>query len=225
MSIKGIIFDVDGVLLDSMEIWDQAPEIYLKREGVEPEENLGEKMFAMSMTEAAEYIKKQYLPDYPVSKILDGVTDTIRTFYEQEVPLKPGVREALRWIRNQGMPMTAATSSERSVITAALKRLGILSCFQKIFTCEEIGAGKDRPDIYYAAQQEMACAVKETIVFEDSYHALQTAKNAGFVTVGVYDRFSEKQKEEIRALADYYLEVLSADHVSDCIVHDRSGKE
>ena len=60
------------------------------------------------------------------------------------------------------------------------------------------------------------------MVFEDSFYALQTAKKAGFVTVGVYDRFSEEQKDEIRMLADHYLERLSADQVRSCIAkHDR----
>lgn len=208
--------------MDSMGIWDQAPEIYLQSQGITPEKHLGQKMFAMSMTEGAEYIKKYYLADFPVTKILDGVTDTICTFYEQEVLLKPGVEETLRWIQKQGIPMTVATSSEKNVISKAFERLGIFSCFQQAFTCEEVGAGKDRPDIYYAAQQEMACRVEETIVFEDSFYALQTAKKAGFVTVGVYDRFSEEQKDEIRMLTDHYLERLSADQVRSCIAkHDR----
>lgn len=225
MSIKGIIFDADGVLLDSMGIWDQAPEIYLRSKGITPEKHLGQKMFAMSMTEGAEYIKKHYLADFPVTKILDGVTDTIRTFYEREVLLKPGVEETLRWIQKQGIPMTVATSSEKNVIGKVFERLGIFSCFQQIFTCEEVGAGKDRPDIYYAAQQKMAGMVKETIVFEDSFYALQTAKKAGFVTVGVYDRFSEDQRGEIRMLADHYLEKLSADQVRACFAQHDSGKE
>ena len=225
MSIKGIIFDADGVLLDSMGIWDQAPEMYLRSKGITPEKHLGQKMFAMSMTEGAEYIKKHYLADFPVTKILDGVTDTICTFYEQEGLLKPGVEETLRWIQKQRIPMTVATSSEKNVISKAFERLGIFSCFQQVFSCEEVGAGKDRPDIYYAAQQEMACRVEETIVFEDSFYALQTAKKAGFVTVGVYDRFSENQREEIQMLADHYLGKLSADQVRACIAQHDSGKE
>lgn len=225
MSIKGIIFDADGVLLDSMGIWDQAPEMYLRSKGITPEKHLGQKMFAMSMTEGAEYIKKHYLADFPVTKILDGVTDTICTFYEQEVLLKPGVEETLRWIQKQRITMTVATSSEKNVISKAFERLGIFSCFQQVFSCEEVGAGKDRPDIYYAAQQEMACRVEETIVFEDSFYALQTAKKAGFVTVGVYDRFSENQREEIQMLADHYLGKLSADQVRACIAQHDSGKE
>ena len=81
--------------MDSMGIWDQAPEIYLRSKGITPEKHLGQKMFAMSMTEGAEYIKKHYLYGFPVTKILDGVTDTIRTFYERRVLLKPGVEETL----------------------------------------------------------------------------------------------------------------------------------
>ena len=211
--------------MDSMGIWDQAPEMYLRSKGITPEKHLGQKMFAMSMTEGAEYIKKHYLADFPVTKILDGVTDTICTFYEQEVLLKPGVEETLRWIQKQRIPMTVATSSEKNVISKAFERLGIFSCFQQVFTCEEVGVGKDRPDIYYAAQQEMACRVEETIVFEDSFYALQTAKKAGFVTVGVYDRFSENQREEIQMLADHYLGKLSADQVRACIAQHDSGKE
>ena len=92
----------------------------------------------------------------------------------------------------------AATSSDRRVVEGALKRLKIMDCFARIFTCTEIGAGKDQPDIYLAAAAFMGTRPEETWVFEDALYALETAKKAGFRTVGVFDAFSAGDQGRLR---------------------------
>ncbi len=77
-----------------------------------------------------------------------------------------------------------------------------------IFTCTEVGHGKDEPDIYEAGRRAMGTEKSETAVFEDAYYAVKTAKNAGFFVAGVYDRY-EKQTEEIKKFADAYIENFS----------------
>lgn len=104
--------------------------------------------------------------------------------------------------------MVAATSSDRQVVERALKRLNVMNYFDRIFTCTEIGAGKVKPDIYLAAAEYMGTLLKDTWVFEDVLHAIRTAKNAGFRTVGVYDASSMESLEEIKVISDIYLEKL-----------------
>ena len=105
--------------------------------------------------------------------------------------------------------MVIATSGDRKNAQAALKRLNVLSFFQGMFTCSEIGSGKDQPDIYHAAALQMDTDPSRTWVFEDALHALRTAKKAGFQTVGVYDRASSADQEDIRKTADIYLPEFS----------------
>lgn len=204
--VEGIIFDVDGTILDSMGIWDDAGEIYLNSLGIEPENNLGKILFSMSMREGAEYLKKTYGLKSNISEIVDGINNTIFQFYENDVLLKNGMLEFLQYMKDRAVPMTVATTSDRIVIEAAFQRLKIEKYFMKIFTSSEIGKGKNEPDIYFAAADFMGTNIENTWVAEDAIHAIKTAKNAGFKTIGIYDDSSREVQEEIKKVSDLYIE-------------------
>ncbi len=203
--IKGAIFDLDGTVLDSMQVWDKAGEMFLKSMGIEAEPGLSKIMFSMSMTEGAEFLKDRYRLDMDIPAIMAGINRTIEDFYSYQVPLKEGVEQFLKDMKQAGIKMVAATSSDRQVVERALKRLNVMNYFDRIFTCTEIGAGKVKPDIYLAAARYMGTLPKETWVFEDALYAIRTAKKAGFMTVGVYDASSMEDREEIKAICDIYL--------------------
>ena len=95
-NIHGAIFDVDGTLLDSMVIWEEAAVRYLHSLGFEPEENLSEKIMTMSMEEGADYVIAHYGVNLTRKEILDGIRELIRGFYEDEVQLKPGVEQVIK---------------------------------------------------------------------------------------------------------------------------------
>lgn len=202
--IKGAIFDVDGTLLDSMEIWEDVAIRYLKSIGVEAEPDLPEVMFTMSLPEGAAYVKEHYRLTQETDEIIKGVLDIIRNYYEETAPLKPGVTKILEELSRKRIPMTVATSNNKEEVEAAFKRLGIASYFSRIFTCEEVGAGKTRPDIYMKAAEYMGTRPEETVIFEDVLHAIRTAKKAGFLAVGLYDEASKADQEEIKKEADWY---------------------
>ena len=138
-------------------------------------------------------------------QVVKGLAREVREFYAERVPLKEGVRQFIEEFRERKIPMAIATSGDRENTEAALKRLKIYSYFQGIFTCSGIGSGKNQPDIYYAAALQLDTDAKETLVFEDAYHALRTAKKAGFKTVAVYDRSNDKNLAHIWNMADIYL--------------------
>lgn len=203
--INGVIFDVDGVLLNSMPIWENLGELYLREFGIEAEKDLGKKLFTLSMEEAAEYLINQYNLNQSVEEVVSGFVKEVREFYEERVPLKEGVREYLNEFRTRKIPMVIATSGDRKNAEAALKRLKIYSYFQGIYTSSEIGSGKDQPDIYFAAALQLDTDPEQTWVFEDTLHALRTAKTAGFRTVAVYDKSSDRDLAEIWNIAEIYL--------------------
>ena len=203
--IKGAIFDVDGTLLNSMPIWDEAGELYLKSRGIVPENGLGQKMFTMTMEEGAGYLKETYRLKESTEDIIKGVNRRIEEFYLYSVQLKPGAERFLACLRERSVRLTAATSSDRYLVEAAFARLGIEKYFEKIFTCTEVGAGKDKPKIYFEAAAHMGVDPEETLVFEDALHAINTSLSFGFKTVGIYDASSEKQQEEIRKKVHIYI--------------------
>lgn len=207
--MKGAIFDVDGTLLDSMGIWEDAGARYLKGLRIEPKTGLSEILFPMTIEEGAAYIKKQYGLNESIPEIVQGVLETVKHFYYYEVKLKEGVQEFLEKMKQKEIPMVIATSSTRDHVEAAFRRLGVDSYFEAIFTCSEVGEGKKNPLIYQRAAQYLQTKPGETYVFEDALYAIETAKNAGFCTVGVYDRFSENEQEQIKCKADVYLKNMT----------------
>jgi HAD superfamily hydrolase (TIGR01509 family) len=100
--------------------------------------------------------------------------------------------------------LCVATATDRPLAEAALSRSGLLSYFGEIFTCGQIGRGKDEPDIYHAAHRFLNTPKPATWVFEDALYAAITAKAAGFPVVGVYDPYTDRG-EAIRAVADRYI--------------------
>jgi HAD superfamily hydrolase (TIGR01509 family) len=206
--IKGAIFDLDGTILDSMPVWDNAAEMFLNSIGIEAEPGLGKIMFSMSMTEGAEFLRDRYGLDMDADAIITGINHTIEDFYCYQVQLKEGVEQFLKDMKKAGIKMVVATASDRNVVEKALKRLNVMNCFDRIFTCTEIGAGKIRPDIFLAAVEYMGTLPRDTRVFEDALHAIKTAKNAGFRTVGVYDVYSKENMEEIKETCDIFLNKL-----------------
>ena len=164
---------------------------------------ISEKIMTMSMEEGADYLIDHYGVSLTRTQILDGIRELIRGFYEDEVQLKPGVEQVIKSLASKDIPMIIATSSDSACVTAGLKRLGVWSYFKGILTCSDIGKGKTEPDIYLAAAKNIGSKPSETIVFEDALHAIVTAKNAGFITVGIYDSYNQDE-EKIRKVADFY---------------------
>ncbi len=203
--IQGAVFDVDGTLLDSMAIWDEAAPRYLQTMGIEPDGRLSEILAPMTVDEGAKYIGEKYKIREELGQIARGVLDIVRDFYFFEAPLKRGAVEFLEALSRKGIPMAAATSGDYRLVKAAFQRLGIDGYFQAVLTCSEVGAGKTDPLIYQTAAGRLGSRAEVTCVFEDALYAVRTAGRAGFRTVGVYDEYSEKDREEIEKLSDIYL--------------------
>ena len=202
--LKGAIFDFDGTLVDSMFIWDTIGEDYLRSLGKEPHEDLKETFMTLTLEEAAEYYRTHYGVTLSVKEIVDGVNTMVEGIYRTRVALKQGVADFLAQLKDNGTRMCIATVTDRYLVEETLDRLGILQYFSEIFTCAEVGYGKDKPIIYQKALEHLGTTKNETYVFEDSLFALKTAKADGFTTVGVYDRHENRQ-DNLKNLADYYI--------------------
>lgn len=203
--IKGIIFDVDGTILNSMPVWENLGELYLQANGKTAEKDLRDRLYTMDFRQGAEYLKEQYGLEQTVEEVLDGLNQKVRSFYEYKIPLKEGVREYLEQLRELSLPMVLATSGERSHVERAFVRLGIRNWFEGLLTCSEMGTDKNHPDVFLAAALQMDLDPAEILVFEDAFHAIKTARQAGFKTVAVYDPANDGDLAKIRETADIYL--------------------
>ena len=204
MRLRGAIFDMDGTLLDSMKVWENAGEDYLRTLGCVPEEGVGELMKSMSLQQAALYCRERYALPLSVEEIMAGVNGRVERFYRQEARLKPGALDFLRTLSQRGVRMCLATATDLHLVEAALDRCGVRTYFSALFTCTQVGSGKDEPHIYRAALRHLGTGRADTLVFEDALYAARTAKGDGFVTVGVADAY-EKNEGELERLSDFFL--------------------
>lgn len=204
--IKGIIFDVDGTLLDSMHIWGELGKRYLSYVGIEAKPGLAKILFPMSLDESSEYLKEAYSLSDSVEKITNDTVKILSDFYRYEATPKIGAVEFIKYMQNRNIPMAIATSGDRRILDTALERLGISGRFTAVLTCSDLKTNKRVPTIYLRAAELLGTKPEETAVFEDVLHAIKAAKSAGFVTYAVEDDSSIQNRDEIKETADYYLQ-------------------
>jgi HAD superfamily hydrolase (TIGR01509 family) len=159
----------------------------------------------MSLLQSATYIRERYQIPLTVKEIMDGINHTVEDFYFHTVQPKECVVAFLEQMKMRGVKMCIATATDRYQVEAALKRCGIESFFSEIFTCTDVGHGKDEPIIFQKAMEYLGKTKADKVVFEDAYHAAKTAKADGFITVAVYDSYETKQAE-LHSVSDCFLE-------------------
>lgn len=209
MDMEGAIFDLDGTLLDSMKMWRTIGVQYLSSKGAKDTSTITEEIRFLDLIPASEFMAEKYLPSYTGEQIYTEIKAMIRDFYETKVQLKEGVMEFLTYLRDKDIPMSAATATDRELFMPALKRLGVADFFTGYVTNVEVGRGKHFPDIYDGARELIGTPREKTYVFEDIFVGANTAKNAGYKVVGVYESMaSEKEREDLIRVADIYVERL-----------------
>ena len=179
---RGAIFDADGTLLNSMYVWNELGERFLRGLNIEPEKNLSEVLSQMSLNESSIYLMNKYSLKMKPDEIIEGILKIIEDFYFYEVELMPGVKNFLETLSMKKIPMVIATSGDRKLLNAALKRNGIEKYFEAIFTCDELNTTKREAKIFITCSKYLGLKPNETAVFEDAEFALETTKDAGFIT-------------------------------------------
>ena len=189
INFKGAIFDADGTLLNSMYVWDELGERFLRGLNIEPEKNLSEILSQMSLYESSLYLKNKYSLNMTLDEIFEGILKIIENFYLYEVELIKGVKNSLENLKQNNIPMVIATSGDKKLLRAALKRNEIEKYFEEIFTCDELNTTKREAKIFMACSKFLGLKPEDTAVFEDAEFAFETAKKAGFITFLVKEDF------------------------------------
>lgn len=204
MKYKGIIFDLDGTLIDSMSVWDHVGKDFLIGQGIHPPQDLNDRIKNMSFEQSARYFEDAFGLSLTVKEIIAEFNRLAEHQYKYFISLKPYVREFLEKAKKRDIKMCIATANDKILTTYVLNRSNSTHYFEFILTSEEVGSGKDNPEIYKQAARKLGYPIEDIVVFEDALYCIKTAKSIGLDVVGVDDP-SSKEQEAIKGYSDYFI--------------------
>lgn len=204
--IKGIIFDLDGTMVDSMWMWKDIDIEFMQAHHLPYTENLEREIEGMSFRETAQYFVDTYPLTETAAELMDLWVDMAMDKYMYEVPVKPGLPAFLQEMKRRGMRMGIATSNDRGLLDAAANAHGFYDYIDEVLTANEVARGKPAPDVFLAVAEKLGVLPQECLVFEDIPQGIRAGLAAGMKVCAVSDRYSQPQREEKRALAHYYID-------------------
>ncbi|MBR5135026.1 MAG: HAD family phosphatase [Clostridia bacterium] len=203
--IKGAIFDMDGTLLDSMNVWATTGQEYLCRRGITPAHGKKDCLMFQGWDGIVAHFRDAYGIEEAPETVVADILKLVKQNYDATATPLPDAIAFLETLKRNGVKITLATATDRSVVEPTLRRLGMWDLFDGVFTCSELKTSKLSPLIYDTARAFMGTPLENTWVFEDALYAAKTAKAAGYALCGICDRF-EPRGEELKRIADVYLD-------------------
>ncbi|MBV8462727.1 MAG: HAD family phosphatase [Acidimicrobiales bacterium] len=182
--IRAVVLDLDGVLVDSEQLWDEARRKVVARQGGRwPPEGTSD-MQGMSSPEWSAYLRDRAGLEIDRQEIVDEVVDDLLALLRRELPLIPGAREAVRRLARR-WPLALASSANRVVIDAVLAAADLRGAFAATVSSEEVARGKPAPDVYLEAVRRLGQSPELCVAVEDSANGIRSAASAGLRVVAV----------------------------------------
>jgi HAD superfamily hydrolase (TIGR01509 family) len=204
--IEAVVFDLDGVLLASEEVWDAVRERYVRERGGRYDEEVQRAMMGMSAPEWSAYLHDEAgVPDGPEA-INRDVVELMLEAYRSELPLLPGAVDAVRRLAAT-FPLALASSSNRAIFEEVLQLAGIEDCFRATVSSEEVARGKPAPDVYLEAARRLGARPERCAAVEDSHAGIRSAQAAGLRVVAIPNASYPPDREALD-LADVTLASL-----------------
>jgi HAD superfamily hydrolase (TIGR01509 family) len=182
--IEAVVFDMDGVLIDSEPVWERVRRGFVADRGGRWPADAQDRMMGMSTAEWSAYIAADFGIELTPQQVAQQVIVAMAAEYEKHLPLLPGAIEAVRALAGQ-WPLAVASSSPRSLIETVLATAGLASAFAAVVSSEEVPRGKPAPDVYLAAADRLSVPPKSCAAIEDSSNGLRSAAAAGFTVIAI----------------------------------------
>lgn len=205
MKWKAAIFDWDGTLADSMWVWDNLLIDFLAGYGYDTPEKVLHDIAHMTVSQSSAYVKSLYQLPMTAEEICQEWTDMVYDRYAHQVRLKPGAREYLAWLKQNGIKIALATACARELCEACMANNDVRQYMDVVTYADEVGRGKSDPAIYIETLRRLGVTAEETMLFEDILTALQTGKSIGLSVTIVEDASAEKEREFLKQQADRYI--------------------
>ncbi|WP_028506101.1 HAD family phosphatase [Ruminococcus sp. FC2018] len=198
---KGVIFDLDGTLVDSHWVWSQIDIDFLGKRGFEVPADYTKAVSAMDFRQAAIYTKERFGLKESLEEIRNEWRDMAIWHYANDIEAVKGAPEFVRKLHSRGVKLALATASSRELFEPVLKRHGIFDCFDFFATTEQVERGKGYPDIYLFAAKGLGLSRKDCAVFEDIIEGVNGAKAGGFTVFARLNPLYTADREKIISAA------------------------
>ena len=205
--IEAVVFDLDGVLLDSEEIWDRAREELARERGGRWHDRAQRDMMGMSSTEWSRYMADVIGLPEPPEEINREVVHRLTELYREELPAIPGAREAVERLAAR-WPLGLASSSNRELIDLVLELLGVEHLFTATVSSEEVARGKPAADVYLEAARRLGVDPTTAAAVEDSHNGILSAKAARMRVIAIPNAHFPPDEDALAA-ADVVLDSLA----------------
>jgi HAD superfamily hydrolase (TIGR01509 family) len=202
---KHFIFDFDGTLVDSMPYFSQNLLEFLQQQKVDFPPDIIKIVTPLGYPGMARCFQEDLGMDMPQEQIIKLTQAAVYPAYRDIIPLKEGVYDYLRQLKDRGCKLHVLTASPHLVVDPCLQRLGVFDWFDFIWSCEDFGMKKSDPEIYCQAMERIGDTIESAVFFDDNIHSVQTAMKAGMKAVGCYDPTGEEFAQELSASADLYI--------------------
>lgn len=200
-AIEAVIFDLDGVLIDSEHIWDRARRQVAEENGGRWSPEATRAMMGMSSVEWSSYMHDELGVEGTAERISESVVSRVRELYEHDLPLIPGARDAVLGLAAE-FRLGLASSANRPVIELVLELAGLSSSFAATVSSEEVPKGKPAPDVYLEAARRLEVGAERCAAVEDSSNGLRSAARAGMRVIAVPNREFPPDAEALAQAAD-----------------------
>jgi HAD superfamily hydrolase (TIGR01509 family) len=182
--IDAVVFDMDGVLIESEEIWDEIREAYVRERGGRYDDEIQRAMMGMSSPEWSRYLHETAgLVESP-DEINSEVVRRMLAAYHERLPLADGAVDAVHRLAAR-FPLAVASSSNRPLINAVLEVSGLSECFTTTVSSEEVARGKPAPDVYLEAARRLDVPPEHCAAIEDSHSGIRSARAAGMRVIAI----------------------------------------
>jgi HAD superfamily hydrolase (TIGR01509 family) len=205
--MQAVVFDLDGVLIDSEPVWEEVRRAYVTSHGGTWQPDSQSRLMGMSTPEWARYLSEELGVGKDPAEVAEEVIAEMRRRYEVDLPLMPGAVEAVYQI-GAGYRRGLASSSPRSLIDRVLETAELTSAFEVTISTEEVARGKPDPDVYLAIADRLRLAPDVCIAVEDSSNGLRSAAAAGMAVIAIPHPTYPPQPDAL-ALADVTLGSLA----------------
>ena len=205
--IDAVVFDLDGLLLDTEQVWDEVREAVTRERGGRWHERAQADMMGMSSTEWSRYMHDELGLSESPEELNRIVVERMQERYRERLPVVDGAVDAVRRIATR-WPLGLASSSNRPLIDLALELMGVANLFQATVSSEEVERGKPAPDVYLEAAQRLGVRPENVVAIEDSANGIRSAKAASMRVIAIPNPHF-RPAEDVLAQADLVLESLA----------------